>query len=133
MTEIIAPNARTIVAEPDRTVGLDDDIIRPGELLAVEPLGEHGNRAVIFGACQALGIHLAGDEPALAVAGIAVGVMRRPAEYIDRASLLLPFHDSVIGDVAPQQKPAITEPHRPLGKATTADDTLDSGVAEHQR
>src|SRR6266481_4633478 len=54
-------------------------------------------------------------SPALAVAGIAIGVARGLAEQADCARLLLPFHDPVVRDVAPQETAEITEPNRPFG------------------
>ena len=132
MAEIVAAGAGAVVAEPDRIVGFDDDIVGAGQPLALEAVGQHGDRAVIFGAGQVLRVVLAGDEPALAVAGVAVGIVRRLAEHADRAGLLLPFHDPVVRDVAEQQIAAVAEPHRPLGKAHAAGDPLDRGVAEHR-
>src|ERR1700737_4332283 len=50
VAEIIAANAGAVVAEPDRAVGLDDDIVWASQLLAVEAFGEHRDRAVVLGA-----------------------------------------------------------------------------------
>src|SRR6476620_1284741 len=52
---------------------------------------------------------LAGDEAALAVAGVAVGVIARLTEDADPAGLLIPAHDAVIGNVAPQKTTRIAE------------------------
>ena len=73
---------------------------------------------------------LAGDEPALAVAGVAVGEVRRLAEDADLAGLLLPLEDAVVRDVAPQQIAAVAEPHRPLGPAAAGIEALDRGAED---
>src|SRR4030095_10868235 len=41
------------IGEPDRVVGLHDDVVRTVEALALEPIGEHGDRAVVLGAHNA--------------------------------------------------------------------------------
>ena len=68
---------------------------------------------------------LAGDEPPLAVARVAVGVARRLAEGADLAGRLVPFQDAVVRDVAPQQVAAVAEPDRPLGPAAAGIEPLD--------
>src|SRR6266496_6062340 len=73
---------------------------------------------------------LAGDEPALAVAGIPVRMIGRLAKNADSAGLLLPFHDAVVGDVAPQQVAAVAEPHRPLGPAHAYREPFDARQQE---
>src|SRR6185436_14275448 len=70
---------------------------------------------------------LAGDEPALAVASVAVGVVGGLAEDADRARLLLPAHDAVVGDVAPQEVAAVAEPHWALVPARARGNLLDAG------
>src|SRR5262249_60124048 len=97
------------------------------ERLAVELVDQHRDGAVIFGAGDAARIVLAGDEAALAVAGVAVGVVRRFSEHADAAGLLLPAHDAVVGNVAPQQVAAVAEPHRPLAPAHAGGPPLDPG------
>ena len=88
---------------------------------------QHGDGAVVLGARDAARVVLAGDEAALAVAGVAVGVVGGLAEYADRAGLLLPAHDAVVGDVAPQQVAAVAEPGRPLAPAHARGEPLDAG------
>src|SRR5207302_5081660 len=117
MAEVVAAGAGAVVAEPDRAVRLDDDVVGRRQLLALEAVRQHRDRPVIFGAGQPLRIHLAGDQPALAVPRVAVGVIGRLAEHADRAGLLLPFYDAVVRDVAPQEVAPIAEPHRAFGKA----------------
>src|SRR5207245_11586628 len=124
MPAVMAAGASAVVAEPDRPVRCDDDIIGGGQALALEAVGEHRDRAVVFGAGQPLRIHLAREQAALAVAGVAVGVVRGAAKHANRASFLLPFYDPVVRDVAPQEVAAIAEPHRPLGEAKAGGDAL---------
>src|ERR1051325_4961796 len=131
--KVIAADAGAVVAEPDRVIRFDHDIVGARQLLTLEALGQYRDGAVIFGAGQPLRVHLAGDQPPLAIAGIAVGVVRRLAEDADRAGLLLPFHNAVVRDVAPQKVAAVAEPNRPLGKTAARRDPLDRGIAEHQR
>src|SRR3546814_17019339 len=66
----------------------------------------------LFGARDAARQVLAGDQPALAVARIAIGVVRRLAELADGAGFFFPLHDAVVGDVAPQQEAARSEERR---------------------
>ena len=62
---------------------------------------------------------LARDEPALQVAGVAVGVVAGLAVDADRALeagvVRHEPHDTVVGDVAEQEEVAIAEIDRPLG------------------
>src|SRR5271170_7638642 len=87
-----------------------------------------GDRPVIFGAGDPSPLVLAGDEPPLAVSGVAVRVVRRLAKNADRAGFFVPAHDAIIGDVAPQQITAVAEPHWPFGPAKTVREPLDRGI-----
>jgi len=69
------------------------------------------------------------DQPALAVARIAVGVIARRAEYADVAVVLEPAHHAVVRNVAPDQVAAIGEVDGPLGPTEPGGDPLDRGVA----
>src|SRR6266480_7042580 len=73
---------------------------------------------------------LAGDESTLAVAGVAVGVVGGLTEDADPPGLLVPAHDAVIGNVAPQETARITEIDRALVKATAGCEALDAGKRE---
>src|SRR5882672_9554855 len=84
----------------------------PVSPLALEAVSQHRDRPVIFGAGQLLAAHFAGDKPSLAVAGVAVGVVRGPPERADGAGFFLPAQNAVARDVAPQQVAAVAEPHR---------------------
>src|SRR5438874_13061361 len=74
---------------------------------------------------------LAGNEPSLAVAGVAVGVVRGLAEDADLAGFLVPFEDPVVGDVAPQQTPQVTDPDRAFAPPAAGVKPLDRGI--HRR
>src|SRR5437667_12670626 len=73
---------------------------------------------------------LAGDESTLAVAGVAVGVVGGLTEEADPAGLLVPAHDAVIGNVAPQETTGIAVIDRALVKATAGREPLDAGKRE---
>src|SRR5262245_44636386 len=70
---------------------------------------------------------LAGNESALAVTGVAVGVVGGLTEDVDPASLLVPAHDAVIGNVAPQETAGIAEVDRALVKTAAGREPLDAG------
>ena len=74
-TFVITGDAEDGVGEPDRTVGFHYDVVRRVQPPTVEAIGEDRDRTVDLGAGNAPPAMLAGDEPALQVAGIAVGVM----------------------------------------------------------
>src|SRR5262249_31630055 len=84
--------------------------------------------AVIFGTGHAPGVVLAADEAALAVAGVAVGIVRRLAEHGGAAGLLIPPQDAVVGDVAPQEAARVAEPNRALAPPCAGVEPLDAGI-----
>ena len=90
----------------------------------------HRDAAVVLGARDAPRVVLAGDQPPLPVARVAVGVIRRRAEHADRAGLLLPLHEPVVRDVAPQQVAAVAEPDRPFRPAHARRNALDLGAVD---
>ncbi len=71
----------------------------------------------MLGSDDATAAMLAGDQTALAVAGVAVGETGRLAEHADRAGFLLPLDDALVGNVAAQQIAPVAEPHRAFGPA----------------
>ena len=73
---------------------------------------------------------LAGDEAALAVAGVAVGVIGGLAEDADPAGLLVPAHDAVVGNVAPQKTARIAEIDRALVETAAGREPLDARKRE---
>jgi hypothetical protein len=103
--------------KPNGVVRFDHNVVGRIERLALELVHQHRDGAVIFGARHAPGIVLAGDEAALAIASIAVRIVRRLAKYGGAAGLLVPPQDTVVRNVAPQHAASVTEPHRPLTSA----------------
>src|SRR5262245_36363344 len=73
---------------------------------------------------------LAGNKPALAVAGVAVRVVRGLSEDADRSGFFIPAHDAVVGGVAPKQIVPIAEPDRALAPAHACGETLHAGDVE---
>ncbi len=68
----------------------------------------------------------AGDQPALPVAGIAVGVVGRLAEHARRAGFLVPAPDAIARHVAPEQIAPVAEPDRPLAPTRAGPETFDA-------
>src|SRR5262245_27159452 len=69
---------------------------------------------------------LAGDEAALAVAGIAICVVRRLAIDAHASCSFIPAHDAVVGDVAPKQTARISEIDGSLAPAHARGEPLDT-------
>ena len=70
---------------------------------------------------------LAGDEPPLSIAGVAIGVIGRFTENPDAAGLLVPAHDPIVGNIAPKEAARIAEIDRPLGPAHAGGKAFDAG------
>ena len=93
---------------------------------------QHGDRAVIFGPGDPSRPVFAGDEPALTVAGIAVGEVGRARNTLlpcPRAAFH-PAHHPVVRYVAPDQMAAVAEPDRPLRPAHPRMELFDEHIAE---
>src|ERR1700730_14471924 len=133
MAEIIAPDSGAVIAEPNRTVGFDDDVVWASQFLAFEALGQYPYRSLMLGAREPLGVHFASNEPPLAIAGVAIGIVRRSAEYANRAGFFVPHHHAVVRDVAPNQATQVSEPHRSLIEAASARDHFYRCISEHER
>src|SRR5262249_43335551 len=84
----------------------------------------------MLGAGDAARIVLAGDEPAFAVARVAVGVVGGIAEDADMAVVFGPAHDAIVGDVAPEEVAAVADIDRTFAPAKTGGDALDAGIAD---
>ena len=63
------------IGEPDAAITGDHDIVRRVQRFALEPIDQHGDRAVRFRTGDAARVVLAGNQPTFAVARIAVGVV----------------------------------------------------------
>ena len=70
-------------------VALAHDVVGRVQLLAVVAVGQHGDVAVVLGARDAPRQVLAGDQPALPIARVAVGEVRRAAEQAPGAARLV--------------------------------------------
>src|SRR2546430_14494565 len=86
-----------------------------------------GDLAVDLGAGHAPPAVLAGDEPALPVARIAVGVVRGLAKDRGEAALLVPAQDAVVGNVAPQHIASVADPDRALAPARAGGKPFHAG------
>src|SRR4029077_10454579 len=64
---VVAVDAVSRVAEPDRAVRRDDDVVRAVEALPLDPIGDDGDRAVVLSPRDPPRQLLAGDEPSLAI------------------------------------------------------------------
>ena len=87
-------------------------------------------RSVVLRAGDPPRVVLAGDEPPLAVARVAVGVVGRLAEDGHVARLLVPPHDPVVGDVAPEQAAARRRTTPGPRPSVAGRQPLDAGVAD---
>ena len=116
------------VGEPDRAVRFDHNIIGRVQGLAVKAVGNHRDGSVKFGPGYAACAMFAGQQPALTVAGVAVGIVRRAAEGRQpRAGR--PAQDAVVRNVGKQQTVGIAEPDRAFGPVKAGGKLLDRGIA----
>ena len=110
---VIAVDAIGRIGEPDRAIRLHDEIIRGIQAFALEPVRQHGDRAVVLGAGDAARQVLAGDEAALSVHGVAVRIIRGQAEHRNRTVGFVEPHHPVVGNVGPDE----IAPGREIGRA----------------
>ena len=96
---------------------MDDGVVGGVERLAVEVVGQDGGLAVVLVADDPAVAVLAGDLPALAIEGVAVGVTGRVTHHADVAVLLEPAELDVVGDVGPDQVLAHAVPGRPSAQS----------------
>ena len=73
--EATAPIGRQHSRDVLRALGEDGHVIRRIESFSLEPVHQHGDRPIVFGARDAARLVLAADEAALAVARVAIGVV----------------------------------------------------------
>src|SRR5207245_2335288 len=88
----------------------DDDIVGGVELFAVEAVHQNGPGAVVFAAAHPAGVVLAGDQPALAVTRVTVGVSGLGLEHAYVTVILDPAQHAVIRDIAPKKAAPIPHP-----------------------
>ena len=72
---VVRHNAVARIGEPDRAIRMHCEIIRRIERFALKVIRQNRDRAVMLGARDPARIVLAGHEPSLSVAGIAVAVI----------------------------------------------------------
>ena len=68
---------------------------------------------------------LAGNQPPLPIARIAIGKLGRLAKNTDRPSAMVEAHDFVIRDIAPQKAITIAKPDRPFAPTESGSKTFD--------
>src|SRR5262249_16886640 len=127
---LVDKNSKRRVGERDGTVGFHHHVVWRVEALALKGIDQHTAGSVVFRTRDAAAAVLAADEPPLAVAGMPVGEIRRPAVDAHRARLLFPFENAVVGDVAPQEIAPVTEIDGSFRPATARSQPLDAGELE---
>ena len=121
-----AVDAEQRIGEPDGVVGLHDDVVGRVETPAFETVDQNRYVAVVLGAGDTARVRvLAGDESALAVTRVAVGVVGRAAEYREAVVLLVELHDPIVRNVAKEKVSAVGEVDRALGPAHASADLLE--------
>src|SRR5215468_1790378 len=125
---VIGHDAVARICEPDGAIGMDHEVVRSVELLALKAIDENGDGAVVFGARDATGIVLASEKSSLAVAIVAIAVIGRTAKHADFSGVLEPAQDAIVRDVAEQQVAPVAKPHGPLRPARPGIKALDGGV-----
>ncbi len=128
---VIAEDAVARIGEPDGAVRGYDHVVGGVELLALVAVQQHIDGAVRLGPGDAPRIVLAADEPPLAIARVAVGIVRGRAEDAHMPVFLQPAHHAIVGNIAPHQKSAVAEIDRALGPAEAGGDPLDRRIADH--
>ncbi len=108
-------NAIRRVCKPDRPIRFDDHIVRRIELLALVIVHHRHDAAVRLCADDAPPAMFAGNQAALQIKRVAVGVIRGLAKNLDTAVAFVPAHHPVVGDIAPHHIPRrhIHRPFRP--------------------
>ena len=130
--DILAYAAERRVAEIDRAVGLNDDIVGTVEPLAVITVGEHREGTVVLGAGDAAVSLLATDQPPRAVHGVTVGIAGGLAEDAHRPGRLVVTHDPIVGDVAEDQVPPGGKVRRAFGPAASREQAPSAWRGDHE-
>src|SRR5215207_168571 len=113
------------VGEPDRAVRLHDDVVWAVEALALEAVGVDGDAPVMLRARDAPVAVLAGDEPALPVDDVAVGITCGITEHAGLPGGLVPSQHAVVRDIAPDEIAMRREVSRSLGPAAALVELFD--------
>src|SRR6266566_5182047 len=122
---IKAADAVDGIGEPDRTIGSDNRVVRRVQFLAVELVGDDGDRAVEFGPGDPSAAMFTRDQASFPINGVAVRVHRRLAVYADVTVILREAHDAVVGNVAEQHVAPGREIDWAFGPAEPGCDALD--------
>ena len=96
-------------------------------------IGQHRDAAVVLGSGDAPIEVLAGEQPALAIDGVAIGMATGVSKHRDRPIGFVPPQQSVIGDVAPDQVAPCGKPGRPFGPAATCPESIQPRVTHKAR
>src|SRR5215207_10627607 len=113
------------VGEPDRALRLHDDVVWAVEALALEAVGDDGDAPVMLRARDAPVAVLAGDEPALPVDDVAVGITCGITEHAGLPGGLVPSQHAVVRDIAPDEIAMRREVSRSLGPAAALVELFD--------
>src|SRR5579872_1827892 len=124
MAFIDAENPIAWVSEPDAAVGMDNDVVRGIERLALPFIGENGDGAGMFVADDAACVMLARELTALPIKRISVRIVRRRAEGADVVVFFEPAQLPVVGNIAPDKIASAPVPGRPLSPAASGEHTL---------
>jgi len=126
---VIRHDPVTRIGKPDRSVRMHREIIRGVQWFSLKMIRQHRDRSVVFGSREPARVVLTSKQPALAIAVIAVAVVRWTAEGADLSSFLLPTQHSVIGDVAEQEVAPIAKPYRPFRPSRACIEALDGCIS----
>ena len=130
-TFVVGKNAVGGVGEPYRVVQPHDNVVGRVQPPVAETIGENGQRPVEFRPGHAASPVLAGDEPTLAVAGIAVDeVGRRPED--GHTAALHPSQHPLVGNVAEDQALHVREPDGSLRPAAAPVELLQVRTSDRQ-
>jgi hypothetical protein len=97
-----------------------------------EPSDFTTTSSVVFGARDRARAVFAGDEPAVAIHGVAVRVVRWLTEDRDGTVGFVPAHHAVVGNVGPHEIAPGGEPGRPLRPAKSGREFFDRDVAVNE-
>ncbi len=126
----MAQQAEMRIGEPDGAIRLHHDIVGGVQAAALVMARQDRDGPVVFGADDPPAAMLAGDEAALPVAGVAVGLLAGLSENRDGAGLLVPAQDAVIGNVADQQAALVAQPDGTLAPAQAGGEALHRGIEQ---
>src|SRR5262245_43694106 len=110
-----------------RAVGTHDDIVRAVELLVLVARSDGDEGAVLLHPPDRARRPASDDQPAFAVEGHAVGMIRRMDQDV-LADLRFPLPDGVADDVGPQEAPLAAIPHRSFAEIEPVRDGIERRI-----